>query len=416
MRLSFFLLFLWSTAVAAQCPGELSAYFTGSERVGPEMFAALRSDLNEATLIGIGEDTHGSVEFTAMIEHLTAALLEEHDDIGLILETMVGEAVALDEYIHGLRDDYQYIIGRINSTWRYQTPTFRRLMDYLRTVNTTTEQNVSLYGPEVQYVLADRDRLNDYLARVGSDVRLGGFEQHVWQQASLSQSTNELIDLQRAEREFREQEERFTAEAGAASYRQARRHLNALRQFLTIRLQTVEAAKHDLRDLHMAYNILDLIRAGHHEKYVHWAQNAHVGKDQYNGTADGAGRELAKQLGTSYYTIKTDFGGGSFLAYPPDANERGWRLESASYGPVREGTISHCLDNWLGQGQPVGVLDLRRAVTASDTLRNYLSTAVREMNGAGAQYGSKPTTTTVLHPGFDAVLYFRESTPLERFE
>lgn len=396
----------------AQCGSELNRYINGYERFDGSMFQDLAPQIDSSVLIGIGEDTHGSAEFTELVQHLVEYIIQTDSSVGVILETMDGEGYILNEYVQGNRDDYSNIINTVNSSWRYRTEQFTELINYLRNLALEGYQ-VSIYGSEVQYVAANRDVINDYLLRRGSSLKIEGFTTHIWQSNELSQIVSNIEQIKKVKTEMTRLQDSVTEDATLDEHRRIDDLINSLKSFVSITLQDYDDVKHDLRDIYMAQNVLNTVTTAGHDKYIYWAHNSHVGRDQQNGPADVAGREISKHLGSTYLPIKTDFGEGEFMAYPSNADEVGWNMERISYGKLREETISYCIDSALEEGDVLGIVDLRKAVRENAALRNMLTKEIDEMSGAGAQARSNGVGPITLYPSFDVLIYFRRSTPIK---
>ena len=129
-----------------QCPTELEQYTTGFKSVQAGEFSFLDDVLNEVRIVGYGEDTHGTAEFTILAKELMQYLSEQHDFKILIIETGFGEGLYFNDYIQGKRDDLEFILKEINSTWRYRTKEFIVLMKWLREYNQNNTDKIYLYG------------------------------------------------------------------------------------------------------------------------------------------------------------------------------------------------------------------------------------------------------------------------------
>jgi len=403
-------MFLFS-CLGAQCEVDLRNYVTAQAEPSKHIFNSLAKSINNSKLIGIGEDTHGSSEFTEIVEHLVDYLSGNYNSIGVFVEMPEGEAQLLNELIHSERDDYNYIINDVNTSWRYKTKEFKALIDKMTILNSSGNE-VSFYGTEVQIVKESKFIINRYLNTQDSDIQLSGFEYHIWQDIPTNAIVNDLIDVNRVEKELANRKVELIKFSSEAKYNNIIEHLNSLKNFISINLQSYDDVKHDLRDIYMAQNILSKMSSTTHEKYIYWAHNSHVGKDQQNGPADVAGRELYKKLKDNYFVLKTDFGNGDFMAYRSDSNEKGWVMEVSSYGKIDKSTISYCIEKVLKPNENVGIVNVLDAVQNDTEISLFFNSPQLEMSGAGSQARPNSTTLVNIFPSFDAIIYFRKSTPI----
>ena len=407
-----FYLFL-GAGLYGQCAVNLRPYAEPAAALGPASFGFFRDKFARAEIIGIGEDTHGTAEFTEMIWPLLRYAADSLGYNTLILETVYGEGRTMDAYVQGKRDDLLTILGEVNSSWRYRSREFAGLLDSIRTYNQSHgDRRITVRGCEMQYPKEGARLLNEFLTEAQSDLRLTPITSHLWKDQTIGDAANYLIELASLEKELRDNSELFIQRTSEERYRTELFQADVLRQFVSAILQNEEDYKQDLRDLYMAGNILRILENDRTTKAIYWAQNSHVGKDQQNGPADTAGRELHKALGSRYVSLRTDFGDGTFLAFPHDANTTGnWKLDSVGYGPVRPSTLSACFDSLAGS-QAYLMLDVAAAVDQSKTIERYLEQPQPEMSGAGATARAEPTEQVTIWPSFDGVIYLRKSHPL----
>ena len=116
----------------AQTQSKLIDFAIGFKDIKASTFSFLDEELNDVRILGFGENTHGTSEFTRLAEELLLYLNEKHNFKTLIIETGFGEGLFLNDYIQGRRDDLNDILSNHNSTWRYRTEEFVHLMNTLK--------------------------------------------------------------------------------------------------------------------------------------------------------------------------------------------------------------------------------------------------------------------------------------------
>ena len=393
-------------------PDDLRAFATPFESHEPDQFVFLNERAKAARIIGIGESTHGTADFTELPQKLLAHLAAECGYNTLIIESMAGEVAYLNDYALGKRDDLDRILAEINSSWRYRTTQFVGLVNWIRAHNKTHNDNpIEIHGMEMQYVRADGERLRDYLQLVGFQLDVPDIEQHLWQQVSRDQHLEWFTQLQSVFRAFDTNRESWISTQGRDAYWNAHHHAEVMQQFLLTIAQPRGQRKHDLRDIYMAENVEWIMwKRGEGSKAVVWAHNSHIADGVDNGTVDVLGHQLRKRFGESYFAIATVFGTGSYYAFPPDADEAGWTLELYDRKAIQADTFTAVLETL---GSPNVFVDFRAVRAGSASLNCDLDAPMKIMSGAGAQ--RYPTATRLYDLGskFDAVIYLDETSPIE---
>ena len=396
---------LTAFSLTAQCPDALREYGVPFSTVKADQFSFLDDDLRDATLIGLGEDTHGTAEYANMVSELFFYLVRQHGVRILIVEDAFGPVRKMNEYIAGTRATPELYAGN----WRYYTVGFKALLDRLKEHNVANPQDpVFIYGPEMQYAHDDATFVSDYLKSKGEHVDFSALTElsTIWKPLKRGQLMDQLIVLEKAAVLMEEMRLDWKAEP---EYQLAAQHLNVVRQFLTTRLQTTGQRKHDFREIYMLENIQWVLR--HHgaaAKALFWAHNGHVGTGRGNGT-DMVGHHLRRAFGDRYFTIGTDVAKGRFRAYPSDANETGWRMRTFDFPAIEKGSFTGCLE---GMGNPFAYLNFR-AARRDERLREFLNQPQLMMSGAGARVRREGTERMRVGAIFDAIIYLDRSTPIK---
>jgi len=402
--LTFLLIIFLNASINAQCNTELIKYATSFDSIEAKSFSFLDGELKDVQIVGYGEDTHGTAEFTILAKELMEYLSGKHGFKIFILETGFGEGVYLNDYIHGTRDDLKTILNEHNSTWRYKTKEFYQLMNWLKEYNQNNSDKIHIYGCEMQYVISDVNRIQEYLKKVHSDYKIEGFEKHLWQTIEESEKTDYFISYVKLKKHFIDNHEVFKAKTSEESFNLAYRHVEVLGQFVTAINQNAQQRKHDFRDIYMGENIQWIFDFhGQQSKALYWAHNAHVGDWVGNGIVDVTGHQLRKVYGESYFNIATDFGLGEFLAF----SEEG-KMKSFSYEKIIKNTFTECLKNL---GNPNTFLNIRKA-GKDKTLYEFLNLPVTTMSGAGAQARKSQTETQQIGKAFDGIIYLDRTSKI----
>ncbi len=409
MRTFFATLLLLPSIIVAQCNTNLNSYSSGFKKIEANTFSFLDNQLAHVKIVGLGEDTHGSAEFTLLTKEALNYLSSKHQFNILFLETGFSEGLYFNDYVHGKRSSIKSILNKHNSTWRYNTKEFIELMDWIKNYNKTSKTKINIYGTEMQYVMKDVSRIQDYLTRVQSNYKIKGFEKHIWQQITEKEKSDYYNSYAQLKAYFLENQKKFKEQTSEKEYQLIYHLIEILGQFTSTINQHVYQRKMDLRDLYIAENIeWVLAYENQNSKALYWAHNVHVGNWISNGIVDVAGHHLKKRFGNAYYNIATDFGTGDFIAFAFDPKKDGRGLQKFSFKAVDTTTFTYCIKKL---GTPNAILDLRNA-KQQQTLKNYLENPLKIMYGAGATEWGKQTQTVTIGKAFDALIYLDNVTAI----
>ncbi|MFC5045583.1 erythromycin esterase family protein [Aquimarina hainanensis] len=248
-KIVFFFTLCTTILSNAQHTDVLKKYAIGFDHLTADSFSFLDNELTDIRIVGYGEDTHGTSEFTILAKELMHYLSEKQGFKICIIETGFGEGQYLNDYIQGKRDDLKSILDNHNTSWRYETKEFIELMNQLKEYNQNHLDKIHLYGCEMQIVLADINRIREYLSNVGSEYQIDGFEKHIWQSIEDSEKTDYYLSYIKLKKHFENNYEEFIRKTSEREFNIAYQHIIVLGQFVTTIHQTTVQRKHDLRDM-----------------------------------------------------------------------------------------------------------------------------------------------------------------------
>lgn len=309
--------------------------------------AAVADALDDAAVVGLGEATHGTREFSELKACLVRHLVEERGLRLLAIEAAFADAVAVDEYVRGEYDGPASAAIAEMGFWTWSTEALRDLVEWLRAFNEgrPRDDRVRVFGVDVQDVGGSADALLDYLAATapadedltddlhaledGVPYGREGAEDAVSTLETVAPAVAAHLDDNRG------------ACVGATSEREfgvARRHATVLErgaEFWRHMLDgeaLVPVPATETRDDAMAENVAWLLEHTRHTQVAVWAHNGHVkrgGTDWFDGDAPTMGEFLGREFGDGYYALGFDFHHGSFHARDSDTEGR----------PLREFTV-----------------------------------------------------------------------------
>jgi erythromycin esterase-like protein len=122
----------------------------------------LAAMIGSARIVGMGEATHGSKEFTLIRHRILRFLVAEMDFKGLILETPEQPAKAIDTYIKTGKGNPQKLLSDLEY-WVHNTQEMLNVIEWMREYNHLHSSNqISFYGCDIP---ADDERRDQFGAR-----------------------------------------------------------------------------------------------------------------------------------------------------------------------------------------------------------------------------------------------------------
>lgn len=292
--------------------------------------APLDALAKQATVIGLGEATHGSREFADLRLAVTQRLVERHGYRLITLEQSESRNRALASYVSGKESLRPEVTKLLESGWLGRRSR-RDLIEWVRMWNVAhPTDRVSVIGVDAQDFAGSRAILNDFLPRAygekivprwkAAEVELttADDQSQVFGNSDISAPTRAFaVELLAAlEHDAPVLALRFDQVRVGDAIEAARN----LAQFSDYNGNETGAVNHN-RDWYMAVNVLRALRAAPGSKAVFWAHNAHVAAT--SASYQPTGTVLRSALGCGYSALGATFGEGSFIAQVPnDPNAR----------------------------------------------------------------------------------------------
>lgn len=245
-------------------------------------------------IIGIGESTHGTSEFTTMRHRLFKYLVEHHQFNTFFLEADYNACKRVNRYIHGADDNVDSALCNV-LLWPWITKEMTLLVDWMREYNAVNNNKLSFIGCDMQLVEDDRSELElffdgneEILSKIDSifSILRNGIEKDTARVNSAFGLWNEIQTFMKG----KESDDWILMENSISQWFENRFHWNF-----------------NNRDSCMAENMLFYISLYPDAKGIYFAHNWHVGKFRYDyqkyPSAKTAGYYLNEKLGDKYYTI-----------------------------------------------------------------------------------------------------------------
>ncbi|WP_187414136.1 erythromycin esterase family protein [Nonomuraea sp. PA05] len=282
---------------------EVTAWLAG-RAVPLADLAPLRTALQDARVVGLGEATHGSAEFFLLRGRLTELLIEELGFTTLAIEASAAAARAVDAYTAGGPGNPREVLAGLRF-WTLHTAEMLTVLERLRDHNRTAARPVRFVGIDPQHPQSALQALRACLGEPAAplldplgDLGRDGFMRPLDRQA---------------EADARRLEEHVAAHGPD----EAREHARIVRQFADVasrpRVHTdPERTLAAARDRYMAENVARLLTVPE-DKVVVWAHNSHIARSARGVPPMGA--HLAREFGEAYYALAVLFGHGEFRAH-----------------------------------------------------------------------------------------------------
>ncbi|QDQ10648.1 erythromycin esterase family protein [Streptomyces spectabilis] len=370
-----------------------------------------------ATVVGLGEATHGSHEFFTMKDRVFRHLVEDKGFTTFAQEVSWTTGLRFDAYVRGGEGDVRALVHRELAKTPWDTEEYVELLTWMRAYNDKHPQRrLRFMGNDLNYPRTGEelyDGVTDYVRRHEPDLlpritelyaplrRLTDGDAHM----GRPQAERERL-AERARTAYRLLKAR-QPEHGSKRFALALHHARSVRQTATIyafELNTPDGDRAAMlyRDRIMAENTAWWQRYTG-TKVLLSAHNAHVAYASYDPRYPKMqGAFLRDRLGKKYVSMGFTFDRGAFMAQP--GGDGAWK--SFSVGPATPGMNEHTLDKVRHDDYYV---DLRKAPAAA---RSWLRTA-RTTYSIGAGWPDGPYRIA-LASSHDVLIHLHDVTAAHR--
>lgn len=382
--------------------------------------APLKQAVGKASIVGLGEATHGTHEFLTMKTRLAELLMGKLGYTTFVMENDWGSSQLIDAYINGQTADLSSVMARgLFESW--QTQEFRALLEWMRAYNADPAHTSKIHFLGMDFQDLSRDEftaVEHYLRQVDPGQVAHLRELYAPVQAMSEAATSDTFTpLDASDRQrYQDQAQRvydlllanqqaYLKRSSARSFAFALQNARIITQFATYSNAQTEAeslSRYYQRDTFMAENVAWIHdhAAGSQPKMLVWAHDMHIANDTRYGSQDGKnlGGELRARYQKDYFAIGTTLYRGTFRSY--------------SYPSSTIQTITppapHSYNAALGQvGLPLYMLDLDRLPPGP--LKDWAHQPAMLINyGLG---GEDLSTSQRLSQSFDIIIHIQNTTP-----
>lgn len=287
--------------------------------------------LKNATIIGLGEATHGTHEFFQMKHRIFRYFVEHAQHKAIAFEADFAESFYIEQYINGSSTDADTVMKNVMHFWTWKTEEVKELLEWLRTYNLThsVEDRIHYFGFDCQTMTYQPLLLEAYLADkqpgLWADMSsslsfLQTFSTNDYKTMSLIRFRVLLRQLTNLEQQFKNDQDQLIALSSPSEYQLYLQVFHTVVQAFTLKYKLETGYGNYSRDYYMAENILWITdHIVPQSKITLWAHNGHIANDPtYNGNGS-MGYILRKRRGDFYQTIGFALSTGSFTAMSQDA-------------------------------------------------------------------------------------------------
>lgn len=374
----------------------------------------IKSLLNDKRIVGLGEATHGTKEFSLYKDRMIRFLVKELGFKSLIIEAdFVGTQVMNDYVLHGKGSAKDALQSMMVGVWLTQE--FVDMVEWVRQYNTdkVLAEKVKFYGCDMQFAFNSAALLNKgqiKLKQTLSDQAARGLEIiSNWNYSKLNKQ--DILPLEILAKELREAE----LEGDDLQLKLLQK------QSLETIVQTIEYVKtprmYDreiVRDKYMASNIEWIANFTVDSKMIVWAHNLHIVKDFTKNNNPPMGSYLARKFSSDYYAFGFGFNSGQLNAF--NVTQGKWGIFV-----IPDVQIKNSSDYIFKQlNKPNFILDFRTA--ASDPQINTFLNQKIHSRAIGASYNEKEQADggggayQKLSKMYDAIVFIRETNAITFFK
>jgi erythromycin esterase len=379
---------------------------------------ALLDDLDEARLVGLGEATHGTLEFFEMKHRIFKYLVEKHGFKAFAFECDYGESIFFDRYVSGGPGDIDELMTTRMHFWTWRTVEVRALLEWMRSYNAgkADAEKIHYIGVDCQFKTYQATLLRQYLGPIASSLlseidpllsEMEGVqdsEYKTMEEAAFNSFKQGLEDFYQA---LTAKEIELVPLSSKFEFELARQLVRSLLQVHTHKYAYNKLNDYSKRDLYMAENtlwVLDLL--GGSSRITLWAHNGHVANNPAYSGGGSQGSYLRATLGDQYKIIGFGFSKGSFSAIgqnPTTQQYEGLKTHTITVEP-KHGSVNELFH---AAKEKNFLLRLDR-LEATSPLKTWLAPS-RYFLSIGAVFNGVPDNYYYLTPllqHFDILVYF----------
>lgn len=399
---------------------------TLNPKASTDDLTAITDHIGDADVIGLGEASHGTAEFTRFNHRLIRHLVDEHDVRLIALETNFAATLALNRFVHTGTPTLRTILSHPDFPPTTATTELNSFLQWVRSFNRNRPQSdrIAIHGLDCQHTAAAIEELRtffetvhpqtiDQLDTVMDTLQDGGLPDVTDEDALDTHLDARATLVDHLEAHITENADTYRDRTSASRVARIERIVWMLdrgrAQFQRIRDGRAQTgANIRVRDSAMAAQVQWLRDHQNVDRMVVWAHNAHLDRTRFSGAGrhtqriPSLGRNLAGLTTLEYYALALETGGGSSLVVGEDGT-----LTTEAFGPPPAGTLPSIFGDL---NPPRFFLDLT-TIQEQSRIQRWFRTEPAHYDISGG--GESPASLVPIDPtrAFDGLVFIRETTP-----
>jgi erythromycin esterase len=384
---------------------------------------AVDRQIEGATVVGLGEPSHGTKDVFRFKHRLFRYLVEEFDCRLFAIEANFSDALSLNEYVTGGPGTAEELLMESDFHGPWKCDAVLDLVEWIRSFNETyPNDQIRFHGFDMQHNSQTASMLTAYLDDVDPDaladvadslaeIETTHLEQPDEDEMTAYANTCEHVASTLGAR-FTEQESAYVEQTSQRAFERARHQVRlieqASQQFGATGEDDPPGENLRVRDEAMAENIAWLLEYESEEMVAVWAHNAHIKRGAVAGglLADVAsmGEALATDDTVDYVPIGYSIAQGEVRSFSPET-------EQFETYPVPEPPEESLPGVLATTSADIGYLDMTKFPADSDVVEWFESEPPRYAI-MGAAQDDDPVAYVESNPwtDFDGLVFIGEST------
>jgi erythromycin esterase len=290
-----------------------------------EQVDTVAAELAQASIVGIGENSHGIAAFKKIPSVLVRSLVSDHGYRLVAIEGTLGDFTPVNQYIHGNLDDLDAAMSSLEFYF-WRTDAIKQMFEWLREFNNgrSSADRVEVRGYDAQFHDINAAAIRSYLERVDPEYladisdSLEPLTKPLYEQSDASfmtESQGALITELRTR--FQDRKTEYVTQSSESEWQLVNRHIWTLErglQFLEASSAKNYTRGKKIRDKAMAENVVWLRDWTDSDRVVVMGNSNHTMRGGGGQHAVRMGEHLTDKFGTEYYSLGMLFGSGEFSA------------------------------------------------------------------------------------------------------